>query len=175
MDNNIISQILGIIVFLSAIVSMQLKNVKYILFCQLVCNGLGALCYILDGGFSGCGIYIVATIQVLVYYILRRKQINPHKILSVCFGFAYLICSIMLFKDYRDILSAIAALTCAAALAQSKSSMYRIIMFINGAIWLTYDFAIGAAFGMAISHIATTLSAAFGIIRLDIKKRSSVK
>lgn len=169
MDTNLISQILGIIVCLAAIVSMQFKNVKYVLICQLICNGLGALCYILDGGFSGCGIYIVATLQVLVYYILRCKQIEPHKMLSVCFGFAYLICSLMLFKDYRDILSAIAALTCAAALAQSKSSVYRIIMFINGAIWLTYDITIGAAFGMAISHIVTTLSAAVGIIRLDLK------
>jgi hypothetical protein len=88
MDTNFISQILGIIVCLAAIVSMQFKNVKYVLICQLICNGLGALCYILDGGFSGCGIYIVATLQVLVYYILRRKQIEPHKTLSVCFGFA---------------------------------------------------------------------------------------
>ena len=169
MDNNLISQILGIIVCVFVIISMQLKNVKYILACQLVCNGLGALCYILDGGFSGCGIYAIAILQVIVYYLFRQKQIEPHKMLAVGFGIAYLICSLMLFKDYRDILSAIAALTCAAALAQSKSSMYRIIMFINGAIWLTYDITIGAAFGMAISHIVTTLSAAVGIIRLDLK------
>ena len=170
MYTSIISQICGIIVCIAAIVSMQLKNVKYILVCQLICNGLGALSYVLDGGFTGCGIYLIAILQSVVYYLLRQKQKNTPALLSVCFGVAYLICSLVLFKDYRDMFSMVAALTCAAALSQSKSSMYRFFMLLNGAIWLTYDVTIGASLGMAVSHIVTTLSAAVGIIRLDIKR-----
>ena len=62
----IFSQICGLIVSVAAIVSMQLKNVKWILVCQLICNGIGALSYILLDGLSGCGIYLVALLQSIV-------------------------------------------------------------------------------------------------------------
>ncbi len=165
----ILSQIIGLIVSFSAIMSMQMKNVKAILTWQLVCNGLGALSYILLGGFSGCGIYLVAFLQTIVFYIFRKTDTKSPTWLAVCFILAYLLCSAATYKSPYDIISAVAALTCALSLVQEKPSNYRILMLLNGIIWIIYDLSVGA-YTMIISHLVTALSAAVGILRLDLKK-----
>ena len=166
----IFSQICGLIVSVAAIVSMQLKNVKWILVCQLICNGIGALSYILLDGLSGCGIYLVALLQSIVFYIYRQgeeKDTPPWMVFI--FIFSFIGCSIATYKTPTDIISAIAAMTCALSIAQKKPSGYRIFMLLNGIIWMVYDVSV-CAYTMILSHIATTLSAMVGIIRLDIKK-----
>ena len=168
----IISQILGIVVSVAAILSMQFKNIKGILVCQLVCNGLGALSYILVGGLSGCGIYCVATLQAIICFGFNVKNKKIPMLLVALFACAFLVCSLTTYKAPQDIISAVAALTCAFALAQSKSSGYRIFMLLNGLIWMLYDVSVGA-YTMIISHLVTFLSAVVGIIRLDVKRKQN--
>ncbi len=165
----VFSQICGLIVSLAAILSMQLKNIRWILVCQLICNGVGALSYILLGGLSGCGIYLVALLQAVIYYFFRVKDKKAPIALSVVFLVAFLVCSLTTYKSPVDLISALAALTCALSLMQEKPSLYRVFMLFNGAIWMIYDISVGA-YTMVISHIATTLSAGIGIVRLDLKK-----
>lgn len=165
----IISQLCGFIVSAFAILSMQLKNIKHILICQLVCNGLGALSYIMLGGFSGCGIYIAACVQTVLYYVFNLKNIKPHAMFTVFFMAVFLMCSIATYRGFEDVISAIAALTCAMALSRTKPSGYRFFMLLNGLLWLIYDLCV-EAYGMMFSHIITFASAGIGIIRLDIKK-----
>ena len=162
------SQIWGLIVSIAAITSMQLNNISYILFCQLICNGIGALSYIAVGGLSGCGIYVVALVQVVVYYILRKKYSKIPIWILVCFICAYIVCSLVTYNNIADLISALAALTCALSLVQEKPACYRIFMLLNGIIWMIYDCNVGA-YTMIISHMATALSAGIGIIRLDLK------
>ena len=69
--SNLISQIFGVVVCIFAVASMQTKNIKYTMLFQFICNGLGIISYVLLDGFSGFGIYLVATIQSLVFFILR--------------------------------------------------------------------------------------------------------
>ena len=157
------SEVLGLIVSLIVILSMQLKNVRHILVCQLLINGIGALTYVLQDGFSGCGIYLVALVQTVVYFILRVKKISAPAWLAALFAVLFVLCS-------ADIISAVAALTCALGIAQNKPSNYRICMLLNGLIWMAYDITLGA-YTMIISHAVTFLSAGIGIVRLDLKKQ----
>ena len=171
------SQICGIIVSIAAITSMQLKNIKHIMVCRLVCNGVGALSYILVGGLSGCGIYLVAVAQSVVYYFFRSKDKKAPLWIALIFICLYPLCSATTYKNPVDLISAMAALTCALSLIQEKPSRYRIFMLLNGIIWMIYDINVGA-YTMIISHVATALSAGIGIIRLDIKlkgKRNAVQ
>ena len=162
------SQICGIIVSFFAIASMQLKNIKKILVCQLICNGIGALSYILVGGLSGCGIYIVALGQTIVYFLLRQKEKKAPISVAFLFVIMYLLCSISTYKSPNDIISSAAALTCALGIVQGKPTFYRAFMFANGIIWTIYDLNVGA-YTMVLSHVATALSAGIGIIRFDLK------
>ena len=166
------SQICGIIVSIAAITSMQLKNIKLIMVCQLVCNGVGALSYILLGGFSGCGIYLVAVAQSIVYYLFRVKEKKAPLWIALIFICGYMGCCVVTYNSPTDLISATAALTCALSLIQEKPSRYRIFMLLNGLIWMIYDINV-AAYTMIISHVATTLSATVGIIRLDLKKKEN--
>ena len=168
------SQICGLIVAASAIASMQLKSIKATLACLLVCNGVGAVSYILLGGFSGSGIYLVALVQTVVYFIFRVKNKKAPRVLAAVFVLAYVICSLSTYQAPVDILSALAALTCALGLIQEKPSAYRAIMLANGLIWSVYDLKVGA-YTMILSHAATVISAIVGMIRIDLKIGSRQK
>ena len=75
----IISQILGGIVFVFVFASMQTKSMTRVLLCQIGCNGLGMLSYVLIGGFSACGIYILATLQAILFFWIRNLSNKPKK------------------------------------------------------------------------------------------------
>lgn len=70
----LISQIFGMVASLTALLSMQTKKIRNVLVMLLICNGSGALSYILVGGFSGCGLYIAAIVQSLVYFAIRQTN-----------------------------------------------------------------------------------------------------
>ena len=131
----IISQIIGVLVCIFVVISLQTKNIKFAMLCQLICNGLGTASYfLLDGGLSGCGIYLVATLQSLLFFILRTKEKEePRWIYPIIFA-AYLGCSLLTFKGPLDIVPMIAALLCALALIQKKPFLYRTILLLNGIV-----------------------------------------
>ena len=85
------SQICGIIVSISAILSMQVKNMRLVLLFQVICNGVGALSYILVGGLSGCGIYLVALLQSLIFFVYRVKEKKAPTVLTYIFVAAFFI------------------------------------------------------------------------------------
>jgi len=162
------SQICGLIVSVAIIASMQFKDIRYALVCLLICNSVGAMSYILLGGLSGCGIYVVALIQTIVYFFFRWKKKNAPSWLVAVFLLLYILCSWSTYKSPVDLLPTAAAICCALALAQEKASRYRNITLINGLIWVVYDVNIGA-YTMILAHLATAISAAVGIYRMDIK------
>ena len=84
---------------------------------------------------------------------------------------AYIACSALAFQGLIDIIPMIAAITCALGIAQKKPTNYRIIMVLNGAVWMIYDILVGA-YTMMGSHILTVIAALIGIIRLDMLKKS---
>lgn len=167
----ILSQIFGFIVFVLVFISTQSKNMKTALLCQIGCNGLGGLSYVLLGGFSGCGVYLVATLQSAIFYFIRKNEKEEPKWLNPVFLAAYLACSAATFKGWLDVVPTVAAVLCAFALAQKNPSKYRIIILLNGLLWLIYDVFVGA-YTMLASHIVAVSSALLGIIRLDIMKKT---
>ena len=171
-NSNLISQIFGAIVCVFAVASMQTKNIKYTMLFQLLCNGLGMISYLLLDGFSGFGIYLIATLQSLVFFLLRLfdKKV-PVWVYPIIFT-SYVGCSLLTFKGITDIVPMIAAQLCALALIQKKTSNYRIVILLNGSVWIIYDLLVGS-YGMLASHIITVASALFGIIRLDVLKKRS--
>lgn len=166
----IFSQVCGFVVFIVAVISFQLKNIKSVLLCQLICNGLGALTYILLDGLSGCGLFLVAVLQSVVYFIFRAKDKKAPIAVAVAFVLAYGTCSVLTYKTPVDLISAVAALTCALGLAQEKPFGYRAFLLVNGLLWCLYDINVGA-YSMIATHVATVLSAGIGIVRFDLRKK----
>lgn len=168
----ILSQIFGFLVFLFVFASAQTKNMKDALLCQIGCNGFGMLSYVLLGGFSGCGIYLIATVQSAIFFFIRRSGKEDPKWLNPVIIVAYMACSVATLKGWLDLVPMLAAVLCAIGLAQKKPKNYRIVLLLNGVIWLIYDVFVGA-YTMLASHIITVGSALLGIIRLDILKKTA--
>lgn len=168
----ILSQFFGFLVFLFVFASAQTKNMKDALLCQIGCNGFGMLSYVLLGGFSGCGIYLIATVQSAIFFFIRRSGKEEPKWLNPVIIVAYMACSVATLKGWLDLVPMLAAVLCAIGLAQKKPKNYRIVLLLNGIIWLIYDVFVGA-YTMLASHIITVGSALLGIIRLDILKKTA--
>ena len=166
----IISQILGGIVFVFVFLSMQTKNITLVMICQIGCNALGMASYVLLDGFSGAAIYMVATLQSIIYFIIRRNNIKEPVWLRVVMISAYIVCSAVAIRGAIDVIPMIAAVLCALGISQKKPTNYRVIMLLNGVTWSVYDIFIGAN-TMLASHIFTFGAALLGIIRLDILKK----
>lgn len=170
----IISQVLGAIGCIFVFLSMQTKNIKYTMLCQIFCNGLGMLSYVLTDGFSGTGIYLIATLQSVVFFILRTKEKQEPKWIYPIIFAAYIGCSLLTFSGAKDIVPMAAALMCALALIQKKPAYYRIIILLNGTLWIIYDIFL-KNYTMLASHIITVVSAIIGIIRCDILQNKRVR
>ena len=103
-------------------------------------------------------------------FILRLKEKNEPKWIYPIIFSAYIGCSLLTFSGVRDIVPMAAALLCALALIQKKPTYYRIVILLNGALWVVYDIFI-QNYGMLASHIITVASALIGIIRCDVLKK----
>lgn len=166
----IISQILGGIVFVFVFLSMQTKNITIVMICQIGCNVFGMASYVLLDGFSGAAIYMVATLQSIIYFYIRKYDKKEPRWLRFAIISAYIICSAVAIRGALDIIPMVAAVLCALGISQKKPTNYRIIMLLNGVSWSVYDVFIGASMMLA-SHIFTFCAALIGIIRLDIMRR----
>lgn len=167
---NVITLVSGIFVCAFIVASMQTKNIKYTMLFQLLCNGFGMVSYLVGDDFSGFGVFLVATSQSLLFFLLRLfDKESPRWVYPIIFA-AYIGCSLLTLKTPLDIVPMIAALLCGLALVQKKPSAYRIVILLNGSVWLIYDIWV-QSYGMLVSHVITVVSALVGIIRIDIMKK----
>lgn len=164
---DIISSVFGIVAAATALMSMQFKSIKLSLLFQVICNVAGALSFIVVGGISGCGLSVVAIAQSLVFLLMRMSEKEPPAWLGTAFAGLFLVVSAMTFEVLADVFSMLAALACALALAQKRSSNYRVFLLLNGVMWMAYDIFV-CAYGMIPSHLLTVASALIGMIRIDI-------
>ena len=166
-----ISQILGGVVFVLVFLSMQTKSMNRVLLCQIGGNGFGLLSYVLIGGFSVCGIYLLATLQAVSFFFIRKYDKKEPKWLQPLIMLGYIGCSAVSFQSWVDLFPMIAGVLCAFSIGQKKPTNYRIIMLLNGSVWIVYDLVLGA-YTMLATHIMIVVSALIGIIRLDILKKN---
>ncbi|MBR5308990.1 MAG: YgjV family protein [Clostridia bacterium] len=168
LDANTLSAVFGFIATVTVLASMQLKNIRTVLIVQVICNIAGALSFLVLGQVSACSLYFVAVAESALFLAYNLYKKDAPKYWAWVFAAAFVACSVVTFKAPTDTISMLAAITCALALAQKNASVYRIIMLVNGCLWITFDICTGA-WGMILAHIITALSALVGIARLDLK------
>jgi hypothetical protein len=163
-----LSAVFGFIATITVLASMQLKNIRTVLIINVICNIAGAMSFLVLGQVSACSLYFVAVAESALYLFYNLRKKDAPKELVWVFALAFVACSLVTFKAPADAISMLAAFTCALALAQKNASVYRIIMLINGGLWICFDIVTGS-WGMLPAHIITALSALLGIARLDLK------
>lgn len=169
-----IAQIIGALTTVTVVVAAQLKDMKYILICQIAANLMVALSSAMLGGLSGAWICAVAAVQTVVLYFLDKKGISQKakNLLLWVFAAMYVGGTIFVYQGWGDLVSCAGALLYLLAIVQTKSSKYRRYICLNTLLWLVYDLTI-LAFGNMITHGVEFISAVVGILRLDIKKEKT--
>ena len=173
MNTFILAQIVGILTTVSAVISMQFKDMKWVLVSQVVSNLLTALNLALLGGLSGAGICITATVQTVVIFMYKLKDKQLPTEFSIVFAAVYTVCSLAAYNSVFDIIALIAALTYAMSVIQAKSSAYRIYILINSLLWVAYDISIGA-YTAIITYVILITSIVIAMIRIDFKKTNKL-
>lgn len=171
--NFVIAQWLGVITMVVALLSVQFKNVEYILIGQIISNVLVALSYGLLGGLSGAWICILAAIQtVIIYFFDKLEMTNREKKKSrllIVFALGYVIGTIVVYKDWRDVVAGVCAILFVLAIVQTESGKLRMIMMANSLLWIVYDYKT-EAYTNILTHGLELLSILTAMIRLDRKQ-----
>lgn len=164
-----LAYILGIFTTLFAVASMQFKNMKYVLVCQIICNSILTAQYIIEGQLSVSGVVILAVIQTIISFFFGLKH-KPFPVWLTCVFIAgYTVVSvtmmILMNKPLYDLITCVAVWFFAICIVQKRSSIARICSTINTVLWLTYD--ILCAPSAIITHTVILAFVIAGIIRLD--------
>ncbi len=169
-----IAQAIGALTTLVVIVSAQLKDMKYILFCQICANLMVAASSALLGGLSGAWICVVAALQTIFFYLMDKRGISEktRNRLLLLFAAMYVCGTVLVYQGWGDLVSCACAFLYLLAIVQKKSSKYRIFICLNAVLWVVYDLTI-LAFGNLLTHGIEVLSVIVGILRLDIPKKES--
>ncbi len=169
-----LAQVIGALTTVTVVVAAQLKNMKYILLCQICANLMVALSSAMLGGLSGAWICAVAAVQTVVLYVLDKKGISQQAKSRLLWLFAamYVGGTVLVYQNWGDLVSCTGALLYLLAIVQTKSSKYRRYICINTLLWLVYDLTI-LAFGSMVTHGVEFASAVIGIFRLDIKGKKN--
>lgn len=161
-----IAQGISVLTALTAIVGMQMKNMRAILLSQILANLFTASTYFLLGGFSGAGICLIAIAQAVTMFFYNQKNKTPHLWVIILFVLLYVGCSIFYYKTFIDIFSALAAVCYAMSIAQSNPKLSRLWYVLNPLFWVVYDINT-RAYGNLIMHASIFLSTLLALIRVD--------
>ena len=171
---NIIAQILGIIIAVITLASVQFKSEKVILLGQVASNLLlAANCFLL-GGFSGAWIGLLASVQSLIIYFLDKgdkyKVKNRKITISVIFALFYIAGTVLTYQSWPDIVVCVCSMLFTLTVIQENSNKMRSVMMLNMALWIVYDIAIGA-YTTVITHVLILISLITAKLRLDREKQ----
>ena len=164
-----IAQGISVIAGILAVIMMQMKNMKTILFFQIVVNLTASLNYLLLGGDSGAIISFLAIVQSTVMYFYNKKGKKPHLAVIIGFIVCYLACStynIIMKADLMEILPALGAFCFSMCLVQEKPSVFRVWGALNPVCWVPYDLYTHS-YVMFCVHFGILASSVVGMVRLD--------
>jgi len=171
-----VAQVVGVLTTVVVVVAAQLKNMKYILLCQISANLMVAISSAMLGGLSGAWLCSVAAIQTVVWYSLEKGDISTKtkKWVLCLFAAMYVAGTILVYRNWGDIVSCAGVLLYLLAITQTQSAKYRRYICLNTLLWMIYDITI-LAFGSLIAHGVEFVSALIGILRLDVDRKNQNK
>ena len=175
----IVISILGYLVLLTALVSMQVKKMEYLVIFQCVSNALVVAQYLLRGEVTAMGICTLGTVFTLVAFFYNRLDKKVPVYLTAVFAFLGVAVTLVIalvknsFNPLSDIVPLLAWIVFTVAMMQSKSWIARALMTTNSLLWLTHNI-INFDLSLIITYSVLVLFALVGIIRLDRREWRSL-
>ena len=161
----LLAYILGAFTTLFAVLSMQFKNMKWVLVCQICSNSILALQYMLEGRISVSGVVILAIAQTVVSFVIKLKGKEFPIWLIGVFIAGYTAVSLVMMTSAYDLITCVAVWLFALCVVQKNSALCRVYSIFNTLLWLIYD--IICAPSAILIHIVVLAFDIAGVVRLD--------
>ena len=159
-----IGQILGIVVTVGAILTLQMKNKNQMLIVSAIVNVLAALnILLLDKFSSGVIINLVAVLQIIVSLWHEKKNTEVSLAEKIIFLILYVAGGTLGFEKPIDILSIIAAVLYMLAMFQKKEQHIRLFLLGNMATWTVYHTVLGST--AVFAQLAGIISSLIALYR----------
>ncbi len=135
----ITGQVLGILVTVGAIITLQMKNKKQMLTVSAIVNILASLnILLLDTFSSGVIINLVAVIQIILSLWHEKKGTDVTLAEKIIFLVLYVAGGALGFNAPIDILSIVAAIFYMLAMFQKNEQRIRLLLMGNMLSWTIY-------------------------------------
>lgn len=165
----IIAQIIGGIVLILTVISIQFKTKEKILICQIVANTLIAIQYFLLNALTGGVVAIINTIRCIIFYYYKKKDKKPSVVFLGLFIAVAIISGVLTWQSAFSIIPIIAAIVFTYGLWQDNVKVTRICTAITAGNWIIYNVIVKAYVG-AIQSLAECISAIIAIFRYERNK-----
>lgn len=165
----IVAQIFGILVIITNVLAMQMKDKKQIILLFVFANLFSAVNFLLLQSYTGTIICIFAIVQTLVNKVFENKNKNIPIGVILCYVIISIILGLLTFASFIDIIPIVCSILYTITIIQKEEKNIRRITLVNIILWIVYDI-ICSAYTAALSDSLTTISTIVGMYRLDYKR-----
>lgn len=168
----LIIKILGYLVLITALASMQVKKMAYLVILQCASNIFVVTQYLLRGEFSAMGICTLGAILTLMVFFFNIKEKSvpiPILVFFIVAGIGVTIGVIIGdggFDPRDHIVPLVAWVFFNVAMMQSKSWIARALMTVNSSLWLLHN-VVNFNLSLIITYSVLVITSLIGILRLD--------
>ena len=165
-----IAQIIGIIILIITVVSIQQKTKEGILVFQIVANLLDGIQYFLLNAITGGVIGLINVLRCIVFYYYKKKDKKPSVAMLLTFIIIAIVSGILSWQDNFSIIPIIVTIVFTYGLWQDNVKITRICTAITAGGWSIYGLVF-KGFARAFASICECTSAIISIVRYDILKK----
>ena len=160
----ILAQIIGGIVLILTVISVQFKTKEKILMCQIIANVLVSIQYFLLDALTGGVVAIINVIRCIIFYFYKKKNMKPSIVFLGVFIIVAVVSGILTWQSIYSIIPIIAAIVFTYGLWQDNIKITRTCTAITAGNWSIYNIIVKAYAG-AIQSVAECISAIIAMIR----------
>ena len=155
-------QALGIITLVLYVAAMQMKKKETLLVLQIFSNLFFVFQCLLTNSPTGVVITIVAIIRGFVFYLYKKRELNPNIAAFLIFQAALIASTIFTWESILSIFPFLAASINLYGVWQDKMKVLRILAIAACVFWMVYQFYAGMYAAM-ITEICIIISSAIGL------------
>lgn len=160
----ILAQILGGIVLILTVISVQQKTKEKILIFQIIANIVISIQYFLLDALTGGVVSIINIIRCCIFYIYKKKNMKPSVTFLGIFILVAIISGIWTWQNIFSVIPIVAAIVFTYGLWQDNVKITKICTAITSGNWGIYNLIVKAYVG-ALQSLAEFTSSIIAIVR----------
>lgn len=164
------AQIVSILTVVSTAIGLFQKEKFKIMLCFTVTNVSMLATYALLGRWLSTILVALATIRTIVYYIYAVKNLKPNMYVFVGFEVLFIVVTMLLWKDYFDLLMLANLSMLAYTTWQDDMKVLRAGYLVSAILLIIYNILVKAYVGV-ISEAVLLVSSIISVIKFDIKNK----